>query len=113
MAEKDKLELFYRGALAAAFFMISSHPDFNKHQVPWHYKILSFGKAVPCSKAIKGLNADTNTFSIYTDDKELGFRNEDRENVAIRFKWDEYKMERLLDLSRLKHQRELLKTFPK
>lgn len=113
MQEKEKLELFYRGALTAAFFLISSHADFEENESNWHNTLLAYGSKVPCQKPIEGVDPKLGHFSIYANNKEMPFRNEDRENNCIHFKWDEYKQERLLALSQLKHQRKILKTFPK
>lgn len=105
LTPKDKAELFFRGALTATFFLLSGHPDFKKNQSIWYNKILNFGKEVKFG--------DRTPFSIYKDDSEREFRNEDRENKEIHFQWDEYKLERLLALSQVKFQRTTLKTFPK
>jgi NTE family protein len=102
MSEREKVELFFRGALAAALFLISTHKDFEESESHWHNTLLDMGRNV---------KAGNLSFSIY-ENTEGGFRNDDRENPSIRFKWPEYRLNRLLDLSRTRHQRDMLKTFP-
>ncbi len=108
LTEKDKLELFFRGALAAGIFLIHTHEDFEKNKGVWINKMLAYGSSIKC-----GINICDNTeISIYKSDKQRNFRHEDLENTEIRFNWQEYKKERILAISRTKYQRDELKKFP-
>ncbi|MEO5593452.1 MAG: patatin-like phospholipase family protein [Chitinophagaceae bacterium] len=113
MQNKDKMELFFRGALAATIFLSCTHKDFDKHHTSWIPKLMQLAAEVPCPAGMQGAIRSKNCFSIYGKADEQLFRNADMENPHIRFSWPEYKRERLLALSRLKHQRNILKTFPK
>jgi predicted acylesterase/phospholipase RssA len=107
LTETDKLELFFRGALAAALFLIHTHPKIEENRGYWINKVKNFGTKIRCGKKID----DNDTISIYRDGNN-NLRHEDLENKDIHFNWEEYKKERLLALSRIKYQRNELKKFP-
>ena len=107
LSETDKLELFFRGALAAGLFLIHTHPKIEENRGYWINKVKNFGAKIRCGKKIDG----NDTISIYRDGNN-NLRHEDLENKDIHFNWEEYKKERLLALSRIKYQRNELKKFP-
>lgn len=107
LTETDKLELFFRGALAAGLFLIHTHPKIEENRGYWINKVKNFGTRIRCGKKIDG----NDTISIYRDGIN-NLRHEDLENKDIHFNWEEYKKERLLALSRIKYQRNELKKFP-
>jgi len=106
LTETDKLELFFRGALAAGLFLIHTHPQIEENRGYWINKVKNFGANIRCGK-IDGHD----TITIYRDGKN-NLRHEDLENKDIHFNWEEYKKERLLALSGIKYQRNELKKFP-
>lgn len=108
LTEKDKLELFFRGAISASLFLIHTHPEIEKNKGYWINKIKSYGQHIRCEKKI----SDEEEINIYKDDNADNFRHEDLENKEIHFNWEEYKKERILSLSRTKYQRDQLKKFP-
>ena len=107
LTETDKLELFFRGAVAAGLFLIHTHPKIEESRGYWINKVKNFGANIRCGKKIDGID----TISIYRDGN-ANLRHEDLENKDIHFNWEDYKTERLLALSRIKYQRNELKKFP-
>jgi len=114
LTEREKLELFFRGALAAALFLMGTHPDAEAMRSEWTDDLLEMGRHVriaPGKEAyIPGLK-EAHELSIYRDG-EREFRNEDKELTQVRFSWEEYRLERLQAVSQFRHQRSLLKNFP-
>jgi NTE family protein len=82
LTDKEKLELFYRGALAATIFL-SKHASTEREIKA----LLDEGKRVP---------SPGGSFSIYKNDSD-NFRTEDLMMKNITFEWQSYKLERLLD----------------
>jgi len=108
LSEKDKLELFFRGAISAGLFLIHTHPEIEKNKGYWINKIKSYGENIPCEKKI----TKEDKINIYKDKDASNFRHEDLENKEMHFNWEEYKKERILAISRIKYQRDQLKKFP-
>jgi hypothetical protein len=107
LSEKEKLELFFRGALAAAVFLIYTHPRNKEEGDLWKNKLKEFGTKIDCGNGGPVLDI----FSAKNSDKAK-FRHEDIENTDIHFDWDDYKVERILALSKTRFQRNELKKFP-
>ena len=73
----------------------------------WRNKLKEFGTKIDCGNG----SPVVNIFSAKNSDKAR-FRHEDIENTDIHFDWEDYKVERILALSKTKFQRNELKKFP-
>lgn len=82
LSPKEKIELFFRGALTAVIFL-SRHAMTTEEQ----QELLDYGKNVR--------NADGSTFSIYEKDKVV-FNTEDFSVDNLTFEWQQYKFERMM-----------------
>lgn len=94
LSDQDKIELFYRGALAATIFLARHKITAGETQ-----HLMEMGKSV----AFKG-----GTMSIYPDG-EVNFKTEDSMIGNITFEWEKYKKERLFDRVSKDHRKDELK----
>ncbi len=82
LSPKEKIELFFRGALTAVIFLSRHIMTEEERQ-----ELLDYGKKV-------SLGEDS-TFSIYEKDK-IVFNTEDFSVANITFEWQQYKFERMM-----------------
>lgn len=81
MSDNEKIELFFRGALAATIFLAGLKKDETDTQ-----KLLALGEKIP---------APTGHFSIFC--KKNTFKSEDLLEEGINFDWEDYKRARIKD----------------
>jgi len=84
LSDEDKIELFFRGALTAAIFLVSND-DLQKRAKDIQY-------LVKCGTA---LNFRGKKINIYPDQK-CEFRTEDYSTEEVSFNWNNYKIDRVL-----------------
>lgn len=96
LTEKEKVELFFRGALAATIFLAKHAMRDEEVQ-----ELIDLGKAV---------NLNGSTFSIFGTNKEASFKIEDCLLSDVTFEWQHYKKERLLARVLKDEKKEELKT---
>lgn len=94
LTDQEKIELFFRGALAATIFLARHKISATQTQ-----QLMALGKAV----SFKG-----SSFSIYPDDI-VNFKTEDCLMGNVTFEWQQYKMDRLLDRVSTDQRRDNLK----
>lgn len=82
LSHKEKIELFFRGALTAVIFL-------SKHKMSEQEKL----DLLATGLKVKGM--DGSTFSIYENDKVV-FNTEDFSVDNITFEWQQYKYERMM-----------------
>jgi NTE family protein len=84
LTDKEKIELFYRGALSATIFLADSC-GFSTNELT---ELMQFGKAVQ-------YEAEQPPLSIYGDNGQVDFKIEDCQLENVTFNWQEYKVGRL------------------
>jgi predicted acylesterase/phospholipase RssA len=92
LKDNDKIELFFRGALSAAIFLLGSLEDGDA--IPSTIQAFrNLGKNVPFRKG-KG-----EIMNIYGEGNEPNFKIEDLGQEDVRFNWKKLKIDRILILS--------------
>ena len=94
LTDAEKLELFFRGALAATIFLSRTVSTDEETAA-----LMALGHK---------LQAGQTTFSIYTNGPE--FRIEDELVPNVRFEWQRYKIERLLDRLNKEERKEMVQS---
>lgn len=88
LTEDDQIELFYRGALTAAIFLLSSTPQ--KEEASAKDRLVRTGNAVEYKGKV---------LNIYKNMDGEYFQSEDFSVGNMSFNWEQYKKDRLLHLS--------------
>jgi predicted acylesterase/phospholipase RssA len=88
LTEDDKIELFFRGALTAAIFLLKSTSGKNVGEAMQY--LVNSGKTVRYKEK---------TLNIYASTDDCDFLTEDYSVEDISFNWEQYKRDRIIHLS--------------
>lgn len=85
LSDEDKIELFFRGALTAAIFLVKNN-DLQQRAKDMQY-LVSCGTAV---------NYRGKKLCIYPDASSCDFKTEDYSSEDVSFNWETFKLDRIL-----------------
>lgn len=92
LKDKDKVELFFRGALSACIFLLGNQE--KKDKIPGTIQAFrDMGKDVYFRKEARG------RMNIYGEGNDPNFQTEDLGQEDLTFNWEQLKLERILMLS--------------